>query len=155
MIAILAPTRWYLIIVLIRISLVVMSIFSCVFSPSVYLIWKDVYSGLLPSFWLGCCGGFFGFCFVLFFGLLSCRSCLYILEIKPLSVALFETIFSHSVGCLVLFCFVMVAFAVQKLVSVNWSHWFYFCFSVALEDWPKKTFVQYSWCQECFAYVLF
>ena len=28
--------------------------------------------------------------------LLSCRSCLCILEIKPLSVALFETIFSHS-----------------------------------------------------------
>ena len=28
---------------------------------------------------------------------LSCMSCLYILEIKPLSVASFATIFSHSV----------------------------------------------------------
>ena len=35
---------------------------------------------------------------LLAFLLLSCISCLYILEIKPLSVALFETIFSHSIG---------------------------------------------------------
>jgi len=33
------------------------------------------------------------------FFLLSCMSYLYILEIKPLSVALFANIFSHSVGC--------------------------------------------------------
>ena len=31
--------------------------------------------------------------------ILSCMSCLYILEIKPLSVASFANIFSHSVGC--------------------------------------------------------
>ena len=37
---------------------------------------------------------------LLVFLLLSCIHCLYILEIKPLSVALFETIFSHSLGCL-------------------------------------------------------
>jgi len=65
------------------------------------------------------------------FLLLSCVSCLYILEIKPLSVASFETIFSHSVSCL----FFMVSFAVQKLVSLNRSHWFIFAFiSVALGD---------------------
>ena len=56
-------------------------------------------------------------------------SCLYILEIKHLSVASFANIFSYSVGCLlVLF---MVSFAVQKLVSLIrlgyilkplWSH---------------------------------
>ena len=34
------------------------------------------------------------------FLLLSCMSCLYILEIKPLSVTSFANIFSHSVGCL-------------------------------------------------------
>ena len=33
------------------------------------------------------------------FLLLSCISCLYTLEIKPLSVASFESIFSHSVSC--------------------------------------------------------
>ena len=48
------------------------------------------------------------------FLLLSCISCSYTLEIKPLSVTSFETIFSHSIGCL----FFMVSFAVQKLVSL-------------------------------------
>ena len=37
---------------------------------------------------------------LLAFLLWSCISCLYIPEIKPLSVASFETIFSHSVSCL-------------------------------------------------------
>ena len=45
--------------------------------------------------------------------LLSCISCLYILEIRPLSVASFDTVFSHSVSCL--FVFFWVSFAVQKL----------------------------------------
>ena len=45
----------------------------------------------------------------------SCMSCLYILEIIPLSVASFANIFSHSVGCL--FVLFMVSFAVQKLLS--------------------------------------
>ena len=35
--------------------------------------------------------------------LLSCMSCLFILEIRPLSVASFAKIFSHSVGCLSIF----------------------------------------------------
>ena len=38
--------------------------------------------------------------FFFFLLLLSCISCLCILESKPLSIASFETIFSHSVGCL-------------------------------------------------------
>uniref|UniRef100_A0A8D1XRY2 Uncharacterized protein n=1 Tax=Sus scrofa TaxID=9823 RepID=A0A8D1XRY2_PIG len=38
---------------------------------------------------------------LLAFLLLSCITCLYILEIKPLSVASFETIFSHSASCLI------------------------------------------------------
>ena len=61
---------------------------------------------------------------LLAFLLLSCRSCSYILEIKPLSVASFETIFSHSVSCL--FVFVLVSFAVQKLFSLMRSHGFVF-----------------------------
>uniref|UniRef100_A0A8W4FP83 Uncharacterized protein n=1 Tax=Sus scrofa TaxID=9823 RepID=A0A8W4FP83_PIG len=70
---------------------------------------------------------------LLAFFLLSCISCLYILEIKPLSVASFETIFSHSLSCL--FVFFLVFFAVQKPVSLISSHWFIFAFiSVALGD---------------------
>uniref|UniRef100_A0A8D0WWN9 Uncharacterized protein n=1 Tax=Sus scrofa TaxID=9823 RepID=A0A8D0WWN9_PIG len=70
---------------------------------------------------------------LLAFLLLSCISCLYILEIKLLSVASFESIFCHSVSCL--FVFFLVSFAVQKLVSLIRSHWFIFAFiSVALGD---------------------
>ena len=76
-----------------------------------------------------------------FFLLLSSISCLYILEIKPLSFALFETIFSHSVSCR--FVFFWVSIAVQKLFSLITSHWFIFAFiSVALGNWPEKTFVR-------------
>ena len=60
------------------------------------------------------------------FLLLNCRSCFYILEIKPLSVASFANIFSQSVGCL--FILFMVSFAVQKLVSLLRSHLFVFAF---------------------------
>ena len=38
-----------------------------------------------------------------FFFLLSCISCLYILEIKPLLIASFTTVFSLPVGCFCLF----------------------------------------------------
>ena len=78
---------------------------------------------------------------LLVFLLLSCISCFYILDIKRLSVSSFETIFSHSIGCPFVFC--MVSFAIQKLVSLIRSHWFIFIFiSIALGDWPKKTFIQ-------------
>ena len=49
-------------------------------------------------------------------------SCLCILEIKPLLFESLAKIFSHSVGCL--FVFLMVSFAVQKVLSLIRSHWF-------------------------------
>ena len=63
------------------------------------------------------------------FLVLSCMSCLYILEINPLSVVSFAIIFSHSEGCL--FTWLIVSFAVQKLLSLIRSHLFtsYFCYS--------------------------
>ena len=60
------------------------------------------------------------------FLVLSCMSCLYILEINPLSVVLFAIIFSHSEGCL--FTLLTVSFAVQKLLSLIRSHLFTFVF---------------------------
>ena len=56
------------------------------------------------------------------FVFLSCMSCLYILEINPLSVVSFTIIFSYSEGCL--FTFLIVSFAVQKLLSLISSHFF-------------------------------
>ena len=51
------------------------------------------------------------------FLILSFMNCLYILEINPLSVALFEIIFSHSEGCL--FILFIVSFAERKLLSFS------------------------------------
>uniref|UniRef100_A0A8D2CDM4 Uncharacterized protein n=1 Tax=Sus scrofa TaxID=9823 RepID=A0A8D2CDM4_PIG len=85
---------------------------------------------------------------LLVFLLLSCVSYLYVLEIKPLSVALFEIIFSHSVNYL--YFFFMVSFAVEKLVSFIRSHWYIFAFvSVALGVRPKKTFLWFLSGREC------
>ena len=58
--------------------------------------------------------------------ILSCMSCLYILEINPLFVVSFAIIFSHSEGCL--FTLFIVSFAVQKLLSLTRSHLFTFLF---------------------------
>ena len=63
-----------------------LSILSCVCWQSIYLLWRNVYLGLLPNFGLG-------WFFVFLFLILSCMSCLYILEINPLSVASFANIF--------------------------------------------------------------
>ena len=60
------------------------------------------------------------------FLVLTCMSCLYILEINPLSVVSFAIIFSHSEGCL--FTLFIVSFAVQKLLSLIRSHLFIFVF---------------------------
>ena len=71
------------------------------------------------------------------FLILSCMTCLYILEINTLSVALFAIIFSHSKGCL--FTLFIISFPVPKLLSLIWSHLFIFVFiSIALADGSKR-----------------
>ena len=93
-------------------------------------------------------GSFAHFSIGLFiFMLLSHVSCFYILEIKPSSVALFATIFSHSIGCLL--GFLMVSFAVQKLVYLIKSHLlFLFLFLLPWETDLGKPMYD-------FAYILF
>ena len=78
--------------ILYLLSSLILSIFLCAFWPSVCLLQRNVYLDLLPIFSL-----FF------FFFILRCMSYLYILEINPLSVALFANVFSHFVGCLFFF----------------------------------------------------
>ena len=71
------------------------------------------------------------------FLILSSMSCLYILEINPLSVALFANIFSHSQGCL--FILFKASFAVQNLLSLIRSHLFIFVFiSISLGGGSKR-----------------
>ena len=69
---------------------------------------------------------------------LSYMSCLYILKINPLSVALFANIFSHSFeGCLLIL--LMLSFAIQKLFSLIRPHLFIFCFYFHFSRrWVKK-----------------
>ena len=62
---------------------------------------------------------------------LSCRSCLYIFEINPLSVASFAIIFSQSEGCL--FTLLIVSFVVQKLLILIRSHLFLLLFPIFWE----------------------
>ena len=57
---------------------------------------------------------------------LSCMSCLYSLEINPLSAVSFAIIFSHSEGCL--FTLLIVSFVVQKLLILIRFHLFIFAF---------------------------
>ena len=68
---------------------------------------------------------------------MSCMSCLYILEINPLSVVSLA-IFSHSEGCL--FALLIVSFAVQKAFKFNqvplvcFSFYFHYSRRWVIED---------------------
>ena len=78
------------------------------------------------------------------FLVLSCMSCLYILEINPLSVVSFAVIFSYSEGCL--FTLLIVSLAVPELFRFNQVPLFNFRYSRSwvIEDLALIYVMEYS-----------
>ena len=108
-----------------------LSIFSCGFWPSVSILWRIVCLDLLPIFLIG----------LFVFLILSCRKCLCIFEINPLSVTSIANIFSHFGGCL--FILFRVFFAVQK--PLIRSPLFIFVFIVIALGGGSEKMLKFMW----------
>ena len=106
-----------------------LSIFSCVCWPSVCLLWRNVYLGLLPIFWFSC----LFFCYWIIWAV-------YIFWKLSLCQSHHLQIFCSSLSTLF-----MASFAMQKLLSLIMLHLFALAFiSFVLGDMADKSFMFWS-----------
>ena len=114
-----------------------LSIFSCVCWPSICLLWRRRI--FCPFF-------YFSF---LFFLILSCMNCLYILEINLLSVSCIVCKYLLP-SCRLSFCFLYGFLCCAKAFKFNYVSFVYFCFYFHYcRRWNPKRYY-YDLCQRVF-----
>ena len=109
----------------------ILRVFSCSSWPSICLLWRNVYLGLLPIFWFHCLFVFFDELNELFvyFGskaLFTCIVCNYFLLIHRLSFYFFYGFFCCAKAC---------KFSIRSHLLIS------IFIPIALGEWPKKTLV--------------